>query len=66
MPASHLNASIALVAIALGDNWTKWPSFYRKPPPTCAPSSAGNVGPDKNSDKRQRAAIDSYAKGCRL
>jgi DNA invertase Pin-like site-specific DNA recombinase len=26
-------------------------------------SSAGNVGPDKDSDKRQRAAIDSYAKG---
>jgi DNA invertase Pin-like site-specific DNA recombinase len=25
-------------------------------------SSAGNVGPDKDSDKRQRAAIDSYAK----
>jgi DNA invertase Pin-like site-specific DNA recombinase len=25
-------------------------------------SSAGNVGPDKDSDKRQRAAIDGYAK----
>ena len=25
-------------------------------------SSAGNVGPDKDSDKRQRAAIDAYAK----
>jgi DNA invertase Pin-like site-specific DNA recombinase len=25
-------------------------------------SSAGNVGPDKDSDKRQRAAIDTYAR----
>ena len=26
-------------------------------------SSAANVGPDKDSDKRQRAAIQAYAKG---
>src|SRR3954468_8099703 len=37
-------------------------STERSPPRSRLPSSAANVGSDKDSDKRQRAAIASFAK----
>jgi hypothetical protein len=40
----------------------KWPEKPRRQSPTCEPRSKTNVGPDKDSDKRQLTAITAYAK----